>query len=235
MTRSAAALAAFVVAVAAPRVASGEPTKDACVDAYRRNQPLRRDGRLLDATKDLVLCADEACPEIVRADCVTWLKETQALTPSIVVRGTAATRAGRVSIDGVEAAQDGRSIEVDPGEHVVVVERPGASRVERRILVIGGEKDRVIDLDPPPPVRSSPRVPAHVYALGAAGAASLGIGAVFGAIGLRLRGELADCKPDCPDGRIDDVSGSFVTADVAFAVGGVSLAAALLLYLARAR
>jgi hypothetical protein len=238
--RKAVVLGTMLVTFAAGAETSGEPSKDACVEAYRSNQSLRREGRLLEATKDLLVCAHASCPAIVQTDCVAWLRETQAMTPSISIRehGSPPPPSMRVFLDGrsLPEAANSQAIEVDPGEHVLAFERPGSGHVERRILVMEGEKGRVIEVDLPPAVL--PRNPSHpmpvaALALGGLGVASLGLGGVFGVIGLSRRGDLGSCKPACSPERIEEVSSRFVIADVAFAIGAVSLAAALVLYLTR--
>jgi hypothetical protein len=235
----------FVLATAASARAQSTPTKEQCVDAYKSNQQLRRKGELRAAIKQLLVCARDPCPAVLQTDCVEWLRDANARLPSVVVKA----HSGRtdlsdvsVTIDGVPvvARLDGRAVDVDPGPRTFLFDHPGAPPIEEKILIIEGEKGRVVDIDftpePPsgnPPVTTIRPVPWTVYALGGFGLAALGVGATFGTFGLVDRSALASCVGShCADDR-DAVARKFLVADISYAVGAASLVAALVVYLTR--
>jgi hypothetical protein len=165
--------------------------------------------------------------------------------PSIVVKVRGPDGADvsdvSVSMDGelLVSGLDGRAIDVDAGAHVFVFERAGSPRVEKKLLIAEGEKNRIVTIElvgpsPPAEQRAEGRpVPWTVYALGGFGLAALGVGATFGTIGLAGRGDLARCAgAHCYDDR-DRVARQFLVADVSYAVGAVSLVAAAVLYFTR--
>jgi len=243
-----------LVALATSCPAFAEPTKEECIEAYRKNQPLRRDGRFREAIEQLLVCARDPCPEVLQSDCVAWLDEARARMPSVIFKARSGATTDitdvRVVMDGVELQPrlDGRAIEVDAGEHTFFFDHPGSPLVEKKILVVEGEKGRIIEVDlapksssgalasEPPATTAAEHtrpVPWTVYALGGLGLAGLGVGTAFGAIGVGARADLYDCKPGCSREAIDDVSSKLLVADVALAIGVVSLAAATILYLTR--
>src|SRR5262245_12861574 len=113
-------------ALAAPQPApQPEPAgeTDQCVASHLQNQKLRKQGKLSDAKKELLVCVQEGCPPPVRAECEGWLEEVESQMPTIVV--SALDAAGKdtvevsVSIDGrrVSDRLDGRPVPLDPGPH----------------------------------------------------------------------------------------------------------------------
>jgi hypothetical protein len=233
----------FVLTVATS--VRAEPTKEQCVDAYKKNQQLRREGYLRAAITQLLVCARDPCPAVLQTDCVEWLRDANARLPSVVVKarsGVTDLTDVSVTIDGVPAVArlDGRAIDVDPGPRTFSFEHPGARRIEKKVLIVEGEKGRVVNVDftPPPPILGPPvttsrPVPWTVYALGGFGLAALGVGATFGTIGIVDRGALSSCTGShCADDR-DSVARKFLVADVAYAVGAASIVAALVVLLTR--
>jgi hypothetical protein len=223
--------------------ATTDPTKEQCVDAYKRNQQLRREGALRAAIKELLVCARDPCPAVLQTDCVEWLRDANARLPSIVVKAHSAAASDlsdvSVTIDGAPLAArlDGRAIDVDAGAHTFVFAHPGAPSVEKKLLVVEGEKGRIVDVDfvpSGPLVRDVRRpVPWTFYALGGFGLAALGAGATFGSLGLAGRSDLSTCSGSrCPEDR-DAVAQKFLVADISFALGAVSLVAATIVFLTR--
>ncbi|MDB4933552.1 MAG: uncharacterized protein JWP87_524 [Labilithrix sp.] len=240
--------AALVFALAST-VATGahaEPTKEQCVDAYKKNQQLRREGALREAIKELLVCARDPCPAVLQTDCVEWLRDANARLPSIVVKAHSAAASDlsdvSVTIDGAPlvARIDGRAIDVDAGAHTFVFAHPGSPSVEKKLLVVEGEKARVVDVDFAPsaaltrePGEVRRPVPWTFYALGGFGLAALGVGATFGSLGLAGRSDLSMCSGSrCPQDR-DAVAQKFLVADISYAAGAVSLVAATILFLTR--
>jgi hypothetical protein len=126
-------------------------SKQACVDAAHQAQELRDRGRYVAARRDLLLCAQEACPSPVARSCATWLVELEPSIPTVVFVAREDNRdlaAVRVRVDGELVAErlDGRPVMIDPGEHVVLFERDGRPPEEERVLVTAGEKNRRVVL-----------------------------------------------------------------------------------------
>jgi hypothetical protein len=227
------------------RTSRADPVDEkACTAAYEDAQLLRRSGKLIAAREAAMTCARPACPDVVRGDCASWAGEIAKLVPSIVVIARAAggdaghAPGARVRVDGVERAEasSGRAFEVDPGAHVVRVERAGDLPIEESVTVFQGERDRVLrfELRPaeaPRPVDPAPRR-SYVPAIAVAGVAAVALGASAW-LGLSGRGELSDlratCAPSCTDAEVDPVRRKLVASDVLLGAGVV--AAGLSLYL----
>ncbi|MDB4963588.1 MAG: uncharacterized protein JWP01_3587 [Myxococcales bacterium] len=246
--RSVAAAFAVLLSLTPTGIAVAEPTKEVCVDAYKTSQKLRHDGALRAARDRLLICARNPCPEVLQADCVGWLREVDALIPSVIIKARLGASTDifdvRVLMDGVELAPrlEGRAIEVDAGEHVFVFEHPDAPPVVKRLLIVEGERGRVIDVE----LTSRPlsttsqdvvasverrRVSRTVYVLGAVGVGALAVGGIVGSLGVVARGDLAACRPGCAQDEIDAVARKFLIADVAFIVGAAAIGTATVLYL----
>jgi hypothetical protein len=181
----------LALALVAPSAAADD--KHACVAASDAAQAQRADGHLAAARTELLSCARDVCPPLVRKFCEKWLEEVQASTPSVVIRVSDAERHDatdvRVLIDGhlIASTLDGRPLGVDPGVHVFRFEPAGAPAFEDRIVVVEGEKDRVLaETIPSAASFVAPRrtesvtgepttrpVPVGVYVLGGAAAVAL--------------------------------------------------------------
>jgi hypothetical protein len=139
---------AIAVALVAPSAAADD--KRACVEASDAAQAQRADGHLAAARTELLSCARDVCPPLVRKFCEKWLEEVQASTPSFVIRVIDAQHHDatdvRVLIDGhvVASTLDGRALDVDPGVHIFRFEPAGAPAFEDKVVVVEGEKDRVL-------------------------------------------------------------------------------------------
>ncbi len=168
-----AALATLAL-VAAPRGAAAQsgggadkppPDKAARVLALDDAQRLRSQKRLTQARGELVTCASEACPVVVREDCARSLIEVDAAIPTVVLSATGApgedVTDAKVSIDGVLVQEklDGRARALDPGTHVFRFDRAGRAPWSVTLLVLEGEKNRSIVAklgDAPAPAGSGP-------------------------------------------------------------------------------
>src|ERR1700709_1044923 len=79
----------FVLGLAsAITLASGHAAaqdKQACVGAYEDAQRLRKDGKLTDARSKLLVCAQDACPAVLRKDCTVWIGEVEQATPTVLL------------------------------------------------------------------------------------------------------------------------------------------------------
>jgi len=159
-------------------------------------------------------------------------------------------KAGR-DIDGAPLVDhiDGKPVAVDPGEHILRYEAPGAAPVEQRVVVRVNEKNRTLTailmpqaapiaaVVPSPPVEAAPsdsgpqsaRIPVATWVF--AGVALAGV-ASFAAFGLSGQSDVANmraaggCAPNCTQGQVDAARTKLNVADVSLGVGIVSLAAA---------
>jgi hypothetical protein len=229
--------------------------KKACVAQHEQAQILRRDSKLVAARAALVSCAQEACPSVVRTDCVQWLGNVTDGIPSVVL--TARSAAGdepgvRAYSDGALIAPhlDGHAIELDPGLHTFRFESPTGESVEQQVLLVEGEKNRIVEATfaalPPAPrpiVRELPTVvtrptyrpvPLLAYVLAGATLAGAGVFAGFGIWGQNERKTLeTNCEPVCAQSDVDSVRTKFIIADVGLAVGVLGAAATGYVYFTR--
>ena len=144
-----AALAFFTVDAAAGPTAE---EKKACSQAAEKAQRLRNDGKLRDAREQLVVCARNVCPAIVRKDCEPWLSDVENRLPSVVIvakdgKGKDVVDV-RVVIDGQPVADhlDGKAVPVDPGVHSFHYEHAGSPAVDDKLVIREGERDRVVEV-----------------------------------------------------------------------------------------
>jgi hypothetical protein len=128
--------------------AAAEPTKDECVDANTKAQSLRRDNKLQDSRAQLLVCAADACPAVVRDDCVQRLDELGRVMPTLVLvakdgKGSDLS-AVTVKLDGAPwlARLDGAAVPIDPGEHELTLDAAGQPSVTQRLIIREGEKAR---------------------------------------------------------------------------------------------
>jgi hypothetical protein len=227
--------------------AHGADTAAACASAYERTQLLRQSGKLLEAREAAVACSRPACPEVARKDCEAWAAEMARETPSVVV--VAQTQyyvdehAARVVVDGAERedAESGRAFELNPGEHLFHVERPGYEPIERTVVVAQGERDRILRfaLQPTTPAKA-PAAPGlgpgldpgsraranYLPAIVTAGV-SAAMFAVSGYLGLTGRNDLAamkssgpsGCAPNCTDDAVDALKRKLSASDILLGAG----------------
>jgi hypothetical protein len=196
-------------------------TPASCIAANEEAGPLRRAGKLRAARAKLRLCSSESCPVVVRKDCVTGSAQADADVPTVAFSvqdpdGNDLS-AVHVSLDGQPLADrlDGKAIDVDPGEHVFKFEAAGQPTVEKRIVIIEGEKnrrERVVLGEPkavvvtPVPVLPPPRPPPPAnpkrtagFLVGAGGLVFVGVGSVFGLVAtLQWTNAKNACGPDFP-------------------------------------
>jgi hypothetical protein len=197
-----------VVSVATCSVALAAD-KVACVEAAEAGQRLRKEGHLVSARDQLLLCASRECPDVVSQDCTGWLGEVQRSLASVVVKARSA--AGEplsdvsVFLDGTELSERAptAAIDVDPGDHLVRCERVGFTPVEQSVRVSEGERGdevecrlaqatplgpdagrpkvgpRILQALPPGPPTRGP-LPWVVWPLGGLGLAGIGTFTFFG-------------------------------------------------------
>jgi hypothetical protein len=186
--------------------------KVACVDAAEAGQRLRKEGHLVAARDQLLVCASRDCPDVVSQDCTGWLGEVQRSLGSVVVKAHSVSGEPlsdvSVSLDGIELAERAptAAIEVDPGDHVLRCERPGFTPAEQPVRVQEGQRGdeidcrlapstptapsdrpskgdpRIFETPPPPPATRGP-LPWVVWPLAGVGVAGVGAFTYFGLSG----------------------------------------------------
>ena len=216
--------------------AADKESKAACVGAYEGAQLAMKRGELKRAHGELAACLSDACPQALRSDCATWLKEVETREPSVVFSYIDALgkskRDVRVLLNGalVSAELDGRGYALDPGMVVVTFEPQGGNAHDLRFVVREGQKLQLIEyreplkVPPPGPTTVAPRaepsrVPLYI-GLGVLGVGLAGFGG-FGAWGLSGKSSLESCKPFCTDDEASGVRSRFIVADVSLAVATV--------------
>lgn len=245
------AAAAAALALLAPLLASGEPTRGECARAFEDAQLAQRDGKLRLAREKAALCASASCPAKLVPECEALGREIDASLPTLTVDardGDAPAAGAVVRVDGAVAAG---AVAVDPGEHELTVEL-GARRASVRVTVKAGERRTVLVRveperaapPPPPPPRPSPdkrlgpglRVAGGVLG-GLAGASLVGF-AVAGGLGLSGKAALEDpitgCKPFCTEADVGPVRTQLAVADGLLAAGAIAGAASIALLISDA-
>ncbi len=252
-----AAVGALAPSFAVRRAVAAAPDKQVCLAAYEQTQKLRKEGKLLSAKEQALVCAQDGCPAVVRDDCTSWSVEIEKSTPTIVLAVTDAegrdVTDARVFLDGeeVKAHVSGKAIALDPGKHALRVEREGEEPLEQEVIAREGEKNRTVTARfaaqgassgaapspaPAPALPTTARpVPAATWAFVGLGVAGLAGFAAFGLQGNSKKSDLdaRGCKPDCPQADIDSAKTSYLLADVGLGVAIVSFGVAAILYATR--
>jgi hypothetical protein len=247
-----AALATVLVAAAPARA----DVKGECVNASTKGQSLRDGAKLRDAREQFVQCARDACPAIVKKACADWLAEVDARLPTVVFRAQLADGSdavgARLSLDGAPLGHglDGAAIAIDPGEHTLRFERDGAAPVDQRVVVVEGEKGRVVTgrfaapegaaASSTPAADEAPRggrkLTPLVVVLAGVGVVGL---ASFTGFGLKATGDLDQlrqtCAPYCSSSQLSTVKTEALVADLSLGVGIVALAGATYVFFTQDR
>lgn len=219
--------------------------------SFDRGQKAQSDRALRRALRDLIVCAQESCPAVLRADCAGVLAEVRSALPTVVFAADDGNGHELTDVkvyagqELVASTLDGLAIAVDPGTVELRFESPGQPPVVTTRMIREGEKSRVIRVslggtgtgapagehtaDRMPPTRPPPRrstlgwvLPGSLAAVGLAG---LGV-----ALYMRLRfdGRVDDlrgsCAPECTSEQRSDLSGTLVTSNVALGAGLGALA-----------
>jgi hypothetical protein len=237
-------------------------TKKACVGWHEQAQILRRASSLIEARADLLACSQDVCPVAVRSDCAEWLSDVGGAIPSVVIRARSAALDEsnvRVFVDATLATShlDGRAVELDPGIHTFRFEADGESPVEERVLVVEGEKNRILTVpfgvpfgaagpapsgtgaagpngSAAPGAPAARPIPMLDYAFAAGAVVAAGVSAGFGVWGLDEKSSLdSSCRPVCTSSQIASVRTKLVVADALLGVALVSAGAAVYVYVTR--
>lgn len=231
--------------------------KTACVTSYSSAQDLRVAGNLVDAERQLRLCAGATCPTFITRECTKWLDEVSSSIPTIVV---SATDGGHdvtevsVTVDGAPVIErlDGRAVAMNPGLHVFVYWY-GKAAVTEQVLVRMGEKNRVLEVVFAQPKRElvedhatvapivivkAPVAKAPVTTTSAletagfvtigVGAAVLAAGAIFGLTAIVTEG--SDCMSGlCDPGTVASLQTETTLSTIGFIAGAVVAATGVVL------
>ena len=217
MNRAGWCLAGVLVATFLATVPAFGQTQEACLWSYEQGQRLRDRGKLIETREKLLVCAQDVCPELARKDCERWLREVDASTPSVVVR--ARDPEGRDAVDvqmWVDGSPflrrlDGRARPLDPGVHFLRYEMAGGKAFQERIVVVEGEKNRILLVDfakdsgdAAPSTTKGPSRPASAYVFAGIGVIGLAGFAYFASAGLSERSDLErSCFGRCSEEQID--------------------------------
>jgi hypothetical protein len=235
-------LACSIVAGQA-RAAGDEDVR--CMTSYEQGQTLKRAGKLSAARVQLSVCK-ETCPAVFTRDCGQWLREIDALLPT--VRFAVKDESGRALSD-VRVLVDGQLLGdplpsgpavVDAGNRVFRFERAGSEPVAVTVALQPGERDRTIAVTvasvhppqpSPTPSRAEPPSRAPSYVLG-----TIGIVALATAGGLALKGHVDrahlqnTCAPACNPAESDPIRTTWLVSGVLAGVGVASMAVAVVLW-----
>lgn len=199
-------------------------SKQPCLDAHVQSQEARLNGKLRLAREHLTMCADPTCPSLVKDDCVPWLEEVKGQIGSVKIQAQAgglSPREIRVILDK-EGVTAGSTIEVDPGEHTLRVEASGFEPHASSVKIEPGQSRQIDVVLQASSVPSAPlpskRSRVAPLVLGGVGLAGLGAFAYLGLKGRSDEGELKKCKPTCDPVRVDNVSTTYILADVGLGV-----------------
>ena len=229
---------------ARPALADGDGEFQRCASAFEEAQRLKKKGQLLAASDQATACAAATCPTEIVGECSKLRQSIEEATPSIVVAAEHEGRdlaAAKLFIDGrkVDDRLDGLPERLDPGTHTVrvVPDSPELEARETTITVRSGERNRRIAIDwqraASEESGSIGYVPAAIaFALGGAG---IVVGATTGILALTGNSDLEDRCPSvsaCPadaQADIDRVSTFAVVSTTGFVVGGIGVAAGIVL------
>ena len=255
--RRSAPFAAFVAVLAASAPALGD-VKQECVDAWTEGQSLRDAAKLTQARDRFVACARDACPAIVRKACADWLADVDRRIPTVVLRAKLAD-----GTDVVERARLARRRAARPrarwsggpdrpGEHTVRFERDGAAPVEEHVVIVEGERDRVVTArfagpaaaadtsssttDEAPSAEGSRKMTPLTIGLVAVGGVGIVSFASFAIVATSNLNNLRQtCAPYCSPSQLNDVKTEALVADISLGVGLVALAAAAYVFFSQGK
>jgi hypothetical protein len=227
--------------------------RKSCDVAYDQAQTFRDQKKLMSAREQLLLCARPMCPASMAKDCVAWLAETERAIPSVVLvaiddaNAVVANVKGAIDGDGPPRLLDGTSWDVDPGPHTFTFVSPDHAKLDKRVLVVEGEKDQRVTVTfarapapvaaevpaPPLPSPAAPSPPASFparavgFAVGGVGLAGLALGGVFGAMALATKSSDCPTPTTCEPGTSHKALGEGTVSTVGFVAGGVLAAGGL--------
>jgi hypothetical protein len=243
----------FALCMMIPAVAHAQE-KAACLQAHEHGQELRLAGKWRAARAEFATCSSASCPSALSKDCVGWNAELADKQPTLVV--VARTPTGEdtldasLDIDGEHRsdALSGSAIDLDPGEHVLVLRHRGWVDATKKVVVHEGDHERVaLAFTELPPVvvvvtqplggpdlaipRKKKGTPAASIVLAVIGGLAVGAGAALDASG-GVDYNLG-CYNHCTSAQADSINTRFIAGDVALGAGIVVLGISLIVALVR--
>jgi hypothetical protein len=218
--------------------------KAVCLRAHEQAQETRKASKFSEARKLLRACSQDACPGLIRADCVPWLADLDHVYPTVVFDAYVEGRQARVAhayIDGKLATDriDGKPVELDPGEHTFRIEVPDFSPSEQTIVILEGPDPRVVSASfqavrpAARPAQYRP-VPTSVWVAGGVAAAGVVSLAVFGSLALEQKSSLqGSCSPVCTDNQLGSLNLDMRAADVSLGIAAAAAITGGILFLLR--
>ena len=240
--------------VLAPHPALAQTSNDfkvKCANAYEQAQRTRNDGLFRASRENLLICADDLCPPVLRNECVKWLGEVDAAMPTVLI--VAKDHAGNevsdvaVTVDGTKVLErlDGKALPIDPGVHTFRFARPGSDTVEQKVLIREAEKRRPVlvtfagDTTPIEPDKPSKRssegsggVPAATWILTGIGVVALGVSVPMYIGYFDKKSRLDACTPGCNPADADSAKRQLVSANIATWIGVAALAGGFIVWAA---
>ena len=229
------------------------PTREACLDAHRNAQELRKESKLLESQEQLLVCSSETCPGAVITDCGKWLSEMDQITPSLAFEVRVDGKdisAAQVELDGRAIADWAQAVKVNPGRHDVRVVVEGFAPYTANLLTLEGQRLKVVSADfktkqpdaptprslpPAAPVISRP-TPAGTYVLLGLGVLGAGGFATFASLGKTKQNQLDnDCVKlmTCTDSDLKPMKTMYLVGDLSAGIGAAALLSAAVVYFTR--
>ncbi len=222
-----------------------------CIDHHAEAQEARADNRWHSARGALLECAKASCPGVIAGDCTRWLDELDQQMPSVVLvvrRGGTDVTGASVTLDD-KAIALGTELDVDPGEHTIIVTVDGDPPRTEKVRVSPGEKSRLVHVDLPLRPQDSPpaeaAVPMHrpvptiTWLLGGGAVLFAAAGTGFGVAALNEHDKLAKpiadggCSPVCTSAQVSTLDTLATVSDIAFGAAILSAVGAGVTYLLR--
>lgn len=229
------------------------PSKAQCAASFEQSQRLRNSSSYVEASKEALICTNEACGGVLAAECGKLYEELQAATPSVVFgardeQGNELTGV-RVQIDAGETplALDGKPVALDPGPHDFLFLADGSPPTHQTTVVRTGEQLRsvigVLKKQPPlakdaPPAANGPATQSKTPPLSSYVAGGVALAGFAGFVAFRISGAhdydalAKSCKPNCTPDEVDGARRKYLFSNVGLAVGGAATIAAVTFYLA---
>jgi hypothetical protein len=148
---------------------SGAPESvNACVDKYKSGLDNEQAGHLKQARELFIGCAKASCGSPLRDECTTRFTQLSTDIPSIVPVVT--DDAGNpqtdveVRVDGerLTSSLDGHSFLLDPGVREFSFSREGRVFATQRLMIVQGQRNRLISASTQPAAEATTRRPAKV-------------------------------------------------------------------------
>jgi hypothetical protein len=250
----------FVSAWGASARAAGSPEdKRACAVASEEAQLRRIHGKLRGARDQLLVCARDVCPPLVKHDCEQWLAEVDGSMPTVVISALDGQGQDvgdvRVKLDDEPFLEKlgGSAVPIDPGEHTLRLQHGDDPPIEEKVIVREGEKNRLVRVQLQPIVALVPTTPVRTsevpvirseppsstrsivgYSVLGAGAVALGLGIYFE---ITQVNDYAAAKSSCPPttctSQKDTISNDRIFGGVFLGVGGAAAVVGTVVLLTR--